>query len=142
MTTSDVVMPTVVSPPRAAGATIGRRLHDVWAMARRSLVHISREPMQLSDVTLQPVLFPLAFISNAMIPTQHMPGWLQVVADWNPVSAVTAGARHLWGNPNPSASVHDWPVQYPVLAAVVWSVAIVAIGAPFAARLFKARTTE
>ena len=47
------------------------------------------------------VLFPLAFVSNAMVPTQHMPGWLQAVADWNPVSAVTAGARHLWGNPNP-----------------------------------------
>ena len=48
------------------------------------------------------VLFPLAFVSNAMVPTQHMPGWLQAVADWNPVSAVTAGARNLWGNPNPS----------------------------------------
>ena len=36
-------------------------------------------------------LFPLAFVSNAMVPTQHMPGWLQAVADWNPVSAVTAG---------------------------------------------------
>src|SRR5580704_12473037 len=46
------------------------------------------------------VLFPLAFVSNAMIPTQHMPGWLRTVADWNPVSAVTAGARHLWGNPD------------------------------------------
>ena len=37
------------------------------------------------------VLFPLAFISNALVPTQHMPGWLQAIANWNPVSAVTAG---------------------------------------------------
>jgi len=44
------------------------------------------------------VLFPLAFVSNAMVPTQHMPGWLQVIANWNPVSAVTAAARHLFGN--------------------------------------------
>jgi hypothetical protein len=51
------------------------------------------------------VLFPLAFVSNAMVPTQHMPGWLQAIANWNPVSAVTAGARHLWGNPNPSAPI-------------------------------------
>ena len=35
------------------------------------------------------VLFPLAFVSNAMVPTQHMPAWLRAVADWNPVSAVT-----------------------------------------------------
>ena len=62
------------------------------------------------------VIFPLAFVSNAMVPTQHMPGWLRVVADWNPVSAVTAGARHLWGNPNPSATINAWPMQHPVLA--------------------------
>ena len=47
------------------------------------------------------VLFPLAFVSNGMVPTHHMPGWLQAVADWNPVSEVTAGARHLCGNPKP-----------------------------------------
>ena len=45
------------------------------------------------------VLFPLAFVSNVLVPTEHMPGWLQAVADWNPVSAVTAGARQLWHNP-------------------------------------------
>jgi ABC-2 type transport system permease protein len=88
------------------------------------------------------VLFPLAFISNAMIPTQHMPGWLRVVADWNPVSAVTAGARHLWGNPNPSASIGAWPMQHPVLAAAAWSVFILAAAAPLAAWMFRRRTTE
>jgi hypothetical protein len=31
-------------------------------MTRRNLVHISREPMQLSDVTIQPVLFTVLFI--------------------------------------------------------------------------------
>jgi ABC-2 type transport system permease protein len=88
------------------------------------------------------VFFPLAFVSNAMIPTQHMPGWLRVVADWNPVSAVTAGTRHLWGNPNPSATITAWPMQHPVLAATAWSVFILAVAAPFAAWLFRRRTTE
>ena len=37
-------------------------LADIWAMTRRNLVHISREPMQLSDVTLQPVLFTALFV--------------------------------------------------------------------------------
>ncbi len=50
------------------------------------------------------VLFPLAFVSNAMVPTQHMPGWLQAIAEWNPVSAVCAGTRVLWGNPNPAGT--------------------------------------
>ncbi|MGH8988524.1 MAG: ABC transporter permease, partial [Acidimicrobiales bacterium] len=88
------------------------------------------------------VLFPLAFISNAMVPTQHMPGWLRVVADWNPVSAVTAAARHLFGNPNPSATIGAWPMQHPVLAAAAWSVLILAVAAPAAAWMFRRRTTE
>jgi ABC-2 type transport system permease protein len=87
------------------------------------------------------VLFPLAFVSNAMVPTQHMPGWLRAVADWNPVSAVTAGARQLWDNPNPSASIGAWPMQHPVEASLAWSVLILAVAGPLASLLFRRRTT-
>ena len=31
-------------------------------MTRRNIVHISREPMQLSDVTIQPLLFTVLFV--------------------------------------------------------------------------------
>jgi len=88
------------------------------------------------------VLFPLAFVSNAMVPTQHMPGWLQAVADWNPVSAVTAAARQLWHNPNPSASISAWPMQHPIEASLAWSVLILATAAPLASWYFRRRTTE
>lgn len=66
------------------------------------------------------VLFPLAIISNALVPTQHMPAVLRAIANWNPVSAVTAAARQLFANPNPSAAVHAWPMQHPTLAALLW----------------------
>ncbi len=88
------------------------------------------------------VLFPLAFVSNALVPTQHMPGWLQAFADWNPVSAMTAGARQLWGNPNPSAAISAWPMQHPVEASLAWSALILAVAAPLASRYFRRRTTE
>jgi ABC-2 type transport system permease protein len=88
------------------------------------------------------VLFPLAFVSNAMVPTLHMPGWLQAIADWNPVSAVCAAVRHLWGNPNPSAVVQAWPMQHPIEASLIWSAAILAIAAPLAAYFFRRRITE
>jgi ABC-2 type transport system permease protein len=88
------------------------------------------------------VLFPLAFVSNAMVPTQHMPGWLQAIADWNPVSAVTAAARQLWHNPNPSASISAWPMQHPIEASLAWTVLILAVAAPLASRYFRRRTTE
>ncbi|HUA30850.1 MAG TPA: ABC transporter permease [Streptosporangiaceae bacterium] len=86
------------------------------------------------------VLFPLAFVSNAMVPTQHMPGWLQAIADWNPVSAVTAGARQLWHNPNPSGAISAWPMQHPVEASLAWSVLILAAAAPLASWFFRRRT--
>jgi ABC-2 type transport system permease protein len=88
------------------------------------------------------VLFPMAFVSNAMVPTQHMPGWLQAVANWNPVSAVVAGARVLWGDPNPSGAIQSWPMQHPVEASLLWSTAILAVAAPLAARFFKRRMIE
>ena len=88
------------------------------------------------------VLFPLAFVSNAMVPTQHMPAVLRFIANWNPVSAVTAAARELWGNPNPSAAIAAWPMQHPVAASVAWSVAILLVFAPLAAWLYRRRTTD
>ena len=39
------------------------------------------------------ILFPLAFVSSALVPTQRMPEELRTIADWNPVSAVAAAAR-------------------------------------------------
>jgi ABC-2 type transport system permease protein len=87
------------------------------------------------------VLFPLAFVSNVMVPTQHMPGWLRAWADWNPVSAVAAGTRQLWGNPNPSASIGAWPMQHPIAASLAWSVLILAVAAPLASRSLRRRTT-
>src|SRR6516165_11516654 len=60
-TVTTTLRPVGAARPRASGAMVGR-LSDVWAMTRRALVHISREPMQLSDVTLQPLLFTVLFV--------------------------------------------------------------------------------
>jgi len=88
------------------------------------------------------VLFPLAIVSNALVPTQHMPAVLRVIADWNPVSAVTAAARQLFGNPNPSAMIHAWPMEHPVLASLLWSGVLLLVFAPLAMRLYRRRTTD
>ncbi|HUB71566.1 MAG TPA: ABC transporter permease [Acidimicrobiales bacterium] len=88
------------------------------------------------------VIFPLAFVSNALVPTLHMPAWLRAVADWNPVSSVTSSVRDLFGNPNPVPATSAWPVQHPLAAALVWSVALIAVCAPLAAYVFRRRTTD
>jgi len=110
-----------------------------WGCACLGLV--SKGPESAQGIGLI-ILFPLAFVSNAMVPTTGMPGWLQFIADWNPVSAVTAACRNLFGNPNPSGTIHVWPMQHPILAALGWSVVILAVCAPLAAHLFRRRTTE
>src|SRR6266550_3450588 len=43
-------------------------------------------------------MFPLTFLSNAFISTNSLPGWLQKLADWNPISSIVLALRDLWGN--------------------------------------------
>jgi len=88
------------------------------------------------------VLFPLSFVSNALVPTAHMPAVLRAIANYNPVSAVTAAARQLLHNPNPSATISAWPMQHPVLASLIWSIGLIAIAAPIATRLYRKRTSD
>jgi len=83
------------------------------------------------------IFLPLTFVSSAFVPTQGMPGWLQPVAVWNPMSALAAASRHLFGNPNPAAAVHAWPMQHPELAVVGWSLIMLAIFAPLAVRQYR-----
>lgn len=109
-----------------------------WACACLGIV--SKGPESAQGIGLI-ILFPLAIVSNALVPTAGMPGWLQAIANWNPVSAVVAAVRELFGNPNPSVSISAWPMQHAVEAAVLWSVAIIGISAPLAVHLFRKRTT-
>ena len=83
------------------------------------------------------IFLPLTFISSAFVPIQGMPGWLQPIAIWNPMSALAAASRELFGNPNPAAAVDAWPMQHPELAVVGWSVLMLLVFAPLAVRQFR-----
>jgi ABC transporter DrrB family efflux protein len=86
---------------------------------------------------LTPVLFPIIMISNAFVPTDGMPAWLRPVADWNPISATVAATRELFHNPSPTAADASWPMQHPVLMAVVWPIVLTAIFLPLAVRRYQ-----
>jgi ABC-2 type transport system permease protein len=137
----------------AAGLAIGWRVHtgpaDVlaafglallfgyalsWAGAYLGMLLRSPEAAQQLGFIL---FLPMTFISNAFVPTQGMPGWLQAVANWNPFSALAAATRHLFGNPNPAALVHVWPMQHSELATAIWSAALLAVFAPLAVRQYR-----
>src|SRR5208283_738911 len=61
-----------------------------WGCACLGMV--SKGPESAQGVGLV-ILFPLAIVSNALVPTARMPAPLRVIADWNPVSAVTSACR-------------------------------------------------
>jgi ABC transporter DrrB family efflux protein len=75
------------------------------------------------------VLFPLTFLSNVFIPTSTLPWFLKPLAEWNPVSALTAATRELWGNPNPFAA-GGLPAEHPIELTLAWIVVLLAIFAP------------
>ena len=105
-----------------------------WLGACLGMVLRSPEAAQQMGFVL---FLPLTFVSNAFVPTQAMPGWLQPIAEWNPMSAVAAASRHLFGNPNPAASVAAWPMQHPELAVLGWSVVLLMVFAPLAVHLYR-----
>jgi ABC-2 type transport system permease protein len=83
------------------------------------------------------IFFPISFVSNAFVPTSTMPPVLQTIAEWNPVSAITAACRELFGNPNPMPSDPAWPMRHPIEASILGSLLILAVFMPLALHRYK-----
>jgi ABC-2 type transport system permease protein len=137
----------------ACGLAVGWRIHNgigdallalglsllfafamTWAGACAGMLLRSPESAQAMGFVL---FLPLSFVSNAFVPTQGMPAWLRDFANWNPLSAVAAMCRNLFGGSVPSSAVPAWPMQHPELAVLAWSVALIAVFAPTAVYLYR-----
>jgi ABC-2 type transport system permease protein len=79
-------------------------------------------------------LFPLTFMSNAFVATASLPSVLQPVAEWNPLSAVVAATRELFGNQGRVPTDAAFPMQHPVLVSVFWIVLLLVIFVPLSVR--------
>jgi ABC-2 type transport system permease protein len=108
-----------------------------WAGVCLGMVLRSAETAQQAGFIL---FLPLTFISSAFVPTQGMPGWLQPLAEWNPMSSLAAATRTLFGNPNPASAVQAWPAQHAELAVVCWSALLLVIFAPLAVHLYRVKS--
>ena len=82
------------------------------------------------------VLFPITFISNVFVPPQSLPDFLQPVAEWNPVSTLTAATRDLWGNPNPYVG-SGLPADQPAIVTIGWVIVIIAVFLPVGVRRYQ-----
>ena len=76
------------------------------------------------------VLFPLTFLSNAMVPTSTLPGWLKAFTRNNPVSHIVDGCRYLLDGAGSSADVRS---------AIIGSLLVLAVMAPWTIARYQRR---
>jgi ABC-type polysaccharide/polyol phosphate export permease len=84
---------------------------------------------------VQVLVWPIGFLSTAIVSAETMPAWLGAVAAWNPLSATATAVRDLFGNPT---GLTQGPlVDHAVLLAVGWPVLISLIFLPLSARAYR-----
>ena len=106
-----------------------------WIMAYLGLLVPSPEVINQAGFV---VLFPLTFIANTFVPAENLPTVLRVLAEWNPVSAVTQASRDLFGNIPASAPTPDaWPLRHAVAYTLLWTVLVIAVFAPLSVRRYR-----
>ena len=87
-------------------------------------------------------MFPITFLANTFTPTERMPDWLRLIAEWNPISSLAQAARELWGNGPVAPPDAAYPLHHPVLATLIWAGLITAVMAPLAIRAFRKRSRD
>jgi ABC transporter DrrB family efflux protein len=137
-----------------AGLAIGWRIHEgIWDAAMGYVLLVAfafamiwvgvllgtlvKTPEGVQGIAFG-VLFPITFLASTFVPTSTMPKGLQVVAEWNPVTALSDAVRAQFGNPNTPVQPGDpWSIEHPFAYSVIWIVAIIALCAPLAVRTYK-----
>ena len=151
-TTSDVVYnAAILVVLMLSGLVVGWRVHGTvgefllavllmlfftYAMAWIGvLIGLSVSSVEVGQQLGFLIVFPLTFVSNAFVPVETLPGWLQPFAEWNPFSALTAATRELFGNPSPSTS--GFPGEHAILLSLLWTIGLLVVFAPLAVRKYR-----
>jgi len=142
----------------ASGLAVGWRTHtDIWHVGEAIVLlvvfgaamiwvgtwlgMVVRSPDAVQGIGFV-LIFPLTFVSSAFVPIESMPAVLQWVASLNPVSALSAAIRELFGNPVTPVTKDVWPMTHPVAASWLYCALILAVAIPAAKRRFRHRTTD
>lgn len=105
-----------------------------WVMTLLGI--IVRTPEVINNASFM-VLFPLTFISNAFVQASNLPGPLEFIANWNPVSALVQAARELFGNTGAVPAADTFPMQYPVLTVLLGSAVMLLVFVPLTVARFR-----
>ena len=102
-----------------------------WLMIFLGLVSGSAQAAQGMSFSV----FPLIFVSSAYVPVESMPGWLQPIAENQPVSAMVGAVRALvLGGDTEALLGHS--TSWFVVRALLWSAFIFVLFASLSARRF------
>jgi ABC-2 type transport system permease protein/oleandomycin transport system permease protein len=101
-----------------------------WVFAFIGLVASSPEAANGYGFT---IIFPITFISSAFVPIASMPGWLQPIAEANPVTFMVDAVRALF---------IGTPAGNSIWATLVWCILIVGVFAPLSAWRYRRAVTR
>jgi len=96
-----------------------------WIFA---LIGLSVSNAETAQAASFPMMMILVFASSAFVPTDSMPGWLQVWADHQPLSVTVDAVRAL---------VLGGPWAADALTSVLWSVGILAVFVPLSVHRYR-----
>jgi ABC-2 type transport system permease protein len=104
----------------------------MWVFALLGLIAGNAQAAQAMAL----LVFPISFVSSAMVPVDSMPGWMQPIAEHQPITVMTNAVRSLClGDPalaGLSGSTAHW-----VGLSLAWTAGIVAVFAPLAVRRYR-----
>jgi ABC transporter DrrB family efflux protein len=142
-----VIVAWYVAVSAAMGFLVGFRLHGSLAQALLAYalcvvcgfafnwVFVSIGLLAGSAQSAQSVsiaAYPLMFVSSAFVRVNTLPGWMQPIAEHQPITIMGNAVRSLaLGNPAAAGLGHD--TTYWVLLSLVWALGVVVVFAPIAA---------
>jgi ABC transporter DrrB family efflux protein len=109
----------------AVAMTLATGIALCWISAYVGLVVGGAEAAQLAVLA---IIIPLSFASSVFVPVASMPGWLQVIANINPITHAVDAIRAL---------ALGGPTAGPVTRASIWIAAILLISVPLAAARYR-----
>lgn len=115
----------------AVGLLLLLRLALVWVGIHLGLLAGSPEAV----VAVQILVWPFAFLSNAFVSPDSMPGVLGAIAECNPMSATVTAVRERFGNPGWETG--SWASEHAELLAVAWPLILLAVFVPLAVRRYR-----
>jgi oleandomycin transport system permease protein len=111
----------------ATALVLGFALAFSWVSVLVGVLAKDPEHVQIFGFT---ALFPIVFVSSVFVQANTMPGWLEPIADNNPVSVLADACRGL---------MVEGEVAEPVITSLIWAVGIAAVFSVLSVRALRRR---